>query len=182
MVPRNLVGVDDAIALGRMIRESRLKQGMSLSQLASEVGRSSSSVRRWERGEVPPAKSLMPQLAEILDVDQAELDALRPGSPSTEPDPTGDGGPSTIEQPAVEPDPAPIVESEPEPTPAAPSPGLVEELTAMWRSITQDWTGWIRGVATFVVLIVMLIVLVWAAGQLFAALGEVWDSFDAGSS
>ncbi|KAA3636310.1 MAG: XRE family transcriptional regulator, partial [Armatimonadetes bacterium] len=55
--------MDDSASLGRFIRESRLKKGMSLGQLAASIGRSSSSVRRWERDEVAPAITVMPALA-----------------------------------------------------------------------------------------------------------------------
>ena len=70
--------MSDTVALGRLIRESRLKQGMSLGQLAAAVGRSSSSVRRWERGEVPPAAGIIDDLASALDIDADELRRLRP--------------------------------------------------------------------------------------------------------
>ena len=49
--------------MGRTIREARLARGRSLSQLAAAVGRSSSSVRRWERDEVPPAIGIIDELA-----------------------------------------------------------------------------------------------------------------------
>ncbi|MDJ0790940.1 MAG: helix-turn-helix transcriptional regulator, partial [Acidimicrobiia bacterium] len=83
--------MNDAAELGRLIRESRLRKGMSLAQLAAAVGRSSSSVRRWERGEVPPAKAIVGDLAAALDLEVSDLDALRPVAPSPEtPDPPDD--------------------------------------------------------------------------------------------
>lgn len=171
---------------------------MSLGQLASAVGRTSSSVRRWERGEVPPAKAIIPDLAAALDLDPGELDALRPG-PSL-PDPlepdsivadVSEEKPSTIEQPIITqsgtssaPVPASTTPAgESSAPPASPAQGgMLGEIVAAYRSVTQDWSGWIRGGLTALALLIMLIVLVWAAGELWSAIGEVWDSFDAEST
>jgi transcriptional regulator with XRE-family HTH domain len=175
----------DATAMGRMIREARLRKGMSLGQLAAAVGRSSSSVRRWERGEVPPAIGLVDQLAEVLDLDPAELRDARPEAtgPSADADPapeTDEVRNVTAEQtpvPAVEPeeetDPAPVARAE---------RGFLGDVVVAIRDLTSDWSGWIRGVATAVVLIVMLIILIWALGQLVDGLRQIWDSFDAGTT
>lgn len=171
---------------------------MSLGQLASAVGRTSSSVRRWERGEVPPAKAIIPDLAVALDLEPGELDALRPGPSLPEPlepdsivaDPV-EARPTTIEQPVITqsgtgtaPVPAAGAPAT-EPTTQPPGPageGLFGEIAATYRAVTEDWSGWIRGALTTVVLLVMLLVLLWAASELFSALGEVWDSFDAEST
>ena len=188
--------MEDAGDLGRLIRESRLKKGMSLGQLAAAVGRTSSSVRRWERGEVPPAKAIIPDLAVALDLDPDDLDALRP-SPSVpaplEPDSVlsdgGDDRPSTIEQPVVTqsgPTPVPAAGHVVEPLDSPPQTpdrrGIVQDVMESYRSVTEDWSGWIRGALTAVILLVMLIVLVWALGELWSSLGEIWDSFDAEST
>jgi transcriptional regulator with XRE-family HTH domain len=174
----------DTAAMGRAIREARLQKGMSLGQLAAAVGRSSSSVRRWERGEVPPAIGVVDQLADVLDLDPEELKAMRPAAeddvrvveavseaqaPAVKP--------STLEQPKVT-APAPEV-----PAPTTPAPrGFLGDTAAALRDMTADWSGWIRGLLTAVVVIVMLIVLVWALGQLFDALRVIWDGFDTGTS
>ncbi|MGI9529332.1 MAG: helix-turn-helix domain-containing protein [Acidimicrobiia bacterium] len=190
--------MEDAGDLGRLIRESRLKKGMSLGQLASAVGRTSSSVRRWERGEVPPAKAIIPDLAAALDLEPSELDALRPGPSLPEPiepdsivaDPA-EAKPTTIEQPVITQSgtgTAPVAAAgapttEPATQPPAPAgEGMFEELAAAYRAVTEDWSGWIRGALTTVVLLAMLLVLLWAASELFSALGEIWDSFDAEST
>ena len=47
---------------------------------------------------------------------------------------------------------------------------------------TSSWSGWIRGLLTLVVLIVMGLVLIWALGELASALSEIWDSFDTDTS
>lgn len=178
--------------LGALIREARLEKGMSLGQLASAVGRSSSSVRRWERGEVAPAASVLPKLSAILDIDPQGLhhDEV---TPATEPEPedevdtpAGDSDGvrvSTVEQPVVESDDAPAPLAEPVST-SAPSgdDGIFAEA---WNVIVRSghgWKGWIRGVVTLAVLTFMLLVLVWAVGELIHALGQVLDSFDVGSN
>jgi transcriptional regulator with XRE-family HTH domain len=173
----------DTAAMGRAIREARLQKGMSLGQLAAAVGRSSSSVRRWERGEVPPAIGVVDQLADVLDLDPDALKALRPAVEDevavaeAVPDATEPRiKPTTLEQPAAAP-------STPETSASPPgSRGFLGDTAAALREMTSDWSGWIRGVLTFVVLVLMVIVLVWALGQLFDALRAIWDSFDAGTS
>jgi hypothetical protein len=42
----------------------------------------------------------------------------------------------------------------------------------------KKWLYWIRGSLTVVVMLVMLVVLGWAAGQLFDGLGEVLDTIE----
>lgn len=176
--------------LGALIREARLEKGMSLGQLASAVGRSSSSVRRWERGEVAPAASVLPKLSAILDIDPQGLhhDEV---TPATEPEPEDDTpagdsegvSVSTVEQPVIESDDAPAPLAEPVSPPAPTGDGGI--FAEAWNVIVRSghgWKGWIRGVVTLAVLIVMLLVLVWAVGELINALGQVLDSFDVGSN
>jgi transcriptional regulator with XRE-family HTH domain len=174
--------------LGALIREARLEKGMSLGQLASAVGRSSSSVRRWERGEVAPAASVLPKLSAILDIDPQGLhhDENTP-APESEDDSAAPGGDdvrvSTVEQPLVERDDAPPSPAESVPTAAPTSDGgiFAEAWNVIVRS-SQGWKGWIRGIVTIGALIVMLMVLLWAGGELIDALGQVLDSFDVGSN
>ena len=173
--------------LGMVIREARLEKSLSLGQLASAVGRSSSSVRRWERGEVAPAASVLPKLAAILEVDIEDLrdDVAASTADPKKADPqekTQDGRISTVEQP--------VIDSEEPPTSTSQvvsdgSSSFRPVLAGFWDSVTkggQGWMGWIRGALTVAALVVMLFVLVWALGELFGALGQVLDSFDVGSS
>ncbi|MCL1595410.1 MAG: helix-turn-helix domain-containing protein [Actinomycetia bacterium] len=179
--------MDGAEDLGRLIRESRLKQGMSLGQLASAVGRSSSSVRRWERGEVAPAIGIVPELARVLDIDEGALRDLRPGhvEPGGE-SPTAEyietSKPLTIEDAVSVADPLPADSSRPvevEGDTVRPV-GLVGDLRQTVFGQKDSWIGWARGLLTVFVLVTMLVILIWALGGLFEALGDVWDSFDAG--
>lgn len=175
--------MDDSASLGRFIRESRLKKGMSLGQLAASIDRSSSSVRRWERDEVAPAITVMPALAEVLGVQLGVLEAKRPSlvdiddtGPHTA---GGDQRPPTLEQPVV----APLAVSEPDPhSQSGASVGLFGD---MWNALfanKDSWIGWARGIATTVALIVMVVILWWAAGELWDGFLEIWNSFGAGNA
>ncbi|MEN8041285.1 MAG: helix-turn-helix domain-containing protein [Actinomycetota bacterium] len=174
--------------LGALIRESRLKSGMSLGQLASAIGRSSSSVRRWERGEVAPAVTVLPKLAAILDIDPKDLEAARPPAGDVEEtadhgtEEATDGRVSTVEQPVVEPPNGSEIIPEVEVAPQTESSGLLSDFLAVFTGGTRSWIGWARGLLTATALIVMLFVLVWAVGELLEAFGDVWDSFDVGSN
>lgn len=180
----SLTAMNEALAIGRAIREARLEKGLSLGQLAAAVGRSSSSVRRWERGEVPPAIGIIDDLARVLELDPDELRSLRP-----EPDPVTVHDALDTPAPATPIDVIPRIESTGpafEPPPQADAgaagrrpPGFLGDVVEVVRGATAGWTGWIRGLLTFAVLLVMAIILVWALGELFEALGEIWDSFDA---
>ncbi|MDA2979681.1 MAG: helix-turn-helix transcriptional regulator [Actinomycetota bacterium] len=174
--------MDNQTSLGHYIRESRLQQGMSLGQLAERLGRSSSSVRRWERDEVSPAIAIMPSLAEALAVDVETLQERRPQLEDL--DDTGShtaGGEqihSTIEQPVVaglRNDGSDDSGSQNVGRMAVPL-GLFGD---MWNTVfakKTSWIGWVRGVSTALVLVVMVFVLVWAAGELLEALSDVWHS------
>lgn len=82
----------DASTLGSLIRERRLEMGFSLGQLATKLGHTAASVRRWERGEDMPEVDLLPKIAKELDLDTGRLTALRTESPAVPPDqePAGD--------------------------------------------------------------------------------------------
>jgi transcriptional regulator with XRE-family HTH domain len=174
--------------LGRTIREARLKKGMSLGQLASAVGRSSSSVRRWERGEVAPAAAVLSKLKAILEIDPVDLDGPKvrsTSSPDTD-DERGDGPDpriSTVEQPVVD-DAAPHKpQPSPEPQTSRASDGRL--ISDVWSALTsgdRSWVGWLRGLVTAAVLVLMIFVLFWALSELFDALRAILDSFDVGSS
>ena len=173
--------MDDKTSLGRFIRESRLQQGMSLGQLASSIGRSPSSVRRWERDEVSPAIAVMPQLAEVLDVDVSALETRRPSV--DEPDwPTdaelGEQKFTTVEQAVIVSQEVPYQG----PPSESRSVGFVGE---MWNSIfaeKESWIGWVRGIATALALLLFLFVLIWAGGEFIDAIADVWQSFDSDGS
>lgn len=79
---------------GQTIREARLAKGLSLGQLASAVGRTASSVRRWEKDEAYPTSAVLDQLSEMLDI---ERDVLEPDGRDT----SATGGEAVYDVPAV---------------------------------------------------------------------------------
>jgi transcriptional regulator with XRE-family HTH domain len=180
--------MDDSANLGRLIRESRLERGLSLGQLASKVGRSSSSVRRWERDEVAPAIGILPDLAEALDLDEAELQRLRPGATVIDADPATIGNESLVGPTAVGEtvsNGTRITHDPVEPVSRPPTErrsGLISDLSQTIFGSKPSWIGWVRGFLTVAVLFVMLLVLFWALGELADALSEVLDSFDVGTA
>jgi transcriptional regulator with XRE-family HTH domain len=178
-----LRSMSDASSMGRFIRESRLEQGLSLGQLAATLSRSPSSVRRWERDEVAPALALMPQLAAALDVDVSALEERRPTAiepDQGQEDDSADKTISTVEQPVVASQETPLT---PEPPPLANrSVGFVGE---MWNSVfaeKESWIGWVRGIATALVLVLFVFVLIWAGGEFVNAISDVWHSFGSDGS
>ena len=173
--------------LGITIRKARLDKSMSLGQLASAVGRSSSSVRRWERGEVAPAASVRPKLAAILEIDPK---LLEDGASSSREDSIGviggsggeDGRVSTVEQPAIGASGSGEIGSPLPPESSSTSQGRFRGGT--WVSFThrdRGWVGWVRGLLTVAALVGMLFVMLWAVSELFDAFGAVLDSFNVGS-
>lgn len=176
--------MEDHNELGTLIREARLGRGLSLGQLATAVGRSSSSVRRWERGEVMPAARVLGPLAEVLEIDLSELEGAKSriaqlGVLGGE----GSGVPAlTVEEPVV-------VSQDPAPRPLQEHPereaAQVGVFSDVWRVVTagrQYWIGWGRGLLTASVLLAMFLILLWALGELFGAIGAIVDSFEIGSS
>lgn len=174
--------------LGRTIREARLKKGMSLGQLASAVGRSSSSVRRWERGEVAPAATVFSKLEAILEMDPVDLNG--PKTNSADPPHGGDEGGdvpdqrvSTFEQPVVNGATRDSTKPGSETRTSRRSDGgLISDVWSALMSGDRGWIGWLRGLLTAAALVSMVFVLFWALSELFDGLRAILDSFDVGSS
>lgn len=160
--------MSDGRTFGQAVREARLAKGMSMGQLAAAVERSTASVRRWERDEGIPSDDVVEELRSVLDLGPGPFDP--PGEP-----------------PEIERVPI-VTESPPEstrPTATAASGfttqtglqavtrrGLLGEI----RDPSKPWLGYIRATLTVVVLLLLAWVLLWAAGNLFDALGEVWET------
>jgi transcriptional regulator with XRE-family HTH domain len=62
-----------AVAPAEIIRRRRGELGLTQEQLAERIGRAASTVRRWERGEAAPPKSLITTLAGALQVSPRDL-------------------------------------------------------------------------------------------------------------
>jgi len=63
----------DNVKIGRLIKELRLKKGLTQALLASELNISDKAVSKWERGWGLPDVSLFPLIADILGVDISAL-------------------------------------------------------------------------------------------------------------
>jgi transcriptional regulator with XRE-family HTH domain len=169
-----------------------LAKGLSLGQLASSVGRTASSVRRWEKDEAVPPEDVVDRLAAVLDIDRGELEPdLDDGGEDVAPAATSpvdsryamlapdlDQDTEALAVPVVsasearEPDAAEAEESGDEPESVNP---VLVWLSEFWDP-EQRGRYYVRAALTTVVLVVMAFVLIWALGALLRALGEFWDS------
>ena len=91
--------MSDSPTLGTMIRERRLEQGLSLGQLATKLGHTSASVRRWERGEDVPSNALIVRIADALDLDETDLRAAPTVTPAAAAPPVGEAKPTAKPEP-----------------------------------------------------------------------------------
>ncbi len=194
------------------IRRRRSELGLSQTELAERVGRTPTTIRRWEKGEAVPAPDVIDRLAHVLEVDSGSLggadDPSREG-PEASPSPPGVVQQETVTK-SVAPPPSPggavpltemPTEAAPAPVPAGPrrAASRREEDTApparrlsltRRRSVTDSGAAlsyiedrrqrlryWLRYLLTAVAVLIMLVVLVWAFGELRDALGEVWQLF-----
>lgn len=187
--------------LGTLIRTSRLERDLSLGQLASAVGRSPSSVRRWERGEAAPSADVISDLAAVLGLDEEDLGAraasAHPQQGAAEPAPSPDvetGEDAVV--PVVAPRAKTTIEDEDvvveapsyfeTPVPVAPQPVQREPSrygrasSAVWGR-RDLWIGWLRGFLTILALVFLAMGLMWAGGELLAALKDVLGSFSTGA-
>jgi transcriptional regulator with XRE-family HTH domain len=190
----------DSDALGPLIRGARLDKGLSLGQFASAVGRSPSSVRRWERGEAAPSADVVGDVAAVLDLDTEEFSAMiasahaieggaeQPLRPDTHPDAVADssatasGAKTTLEDEHDGVEIAPYFET---PTPVMPPP--VQRPPSRFKRASSaiighrdSWIGWVRGFLTALALFFLFMGFLWAVGELLTALKEVLGSFSTG--
>ena len=59
--------------IGKFIASCRKEKNMTQEQLAEKIGVTYKSISRWENGKTMPDLSMIPILAEILDVEMSEL-------------------------------------------------------------------------------------------------------------
>jgi len=184
--------MSDPRTFGQAVREARLAKGMSMGQLATSVERSTASVRRWERDEGVPARSIIDDLVAVLDLSDDEVALI-----ASEPVQMATPAPATP-APAT---PAPATPAPATPAPATPAPpsGPSQATQAAGSRVTgvvaanepaptgvrgwfaelydptNPWLGYLRAALTIIVLIVLAWILVWALAGLFNAVGEIWD-------
>lgn len=122
-------------AFGSLIRSRRITVGMSQARLGAKVGVSATTIRRWERAESVPADDHLDDLAEVLEVDRADLEAaLHPSpSPGIPPDDIAEEAPEGADSPVV-------VESavEEEPSGEMDAPAVVESVVDDEPSAEMD--------------------------------------------
>ncbi|MGB5168410.1 MAG: helix-turn-helix transcriptional regulator [Acidimicrobiia bacterium] len=117
--------MSDPKTFGQAVRGARLARGMSMGQLATSVGRSTASVRRWERDEGVPAKGIIDELAAVLDLSDGDL-ALIWSEPDHFATPAPLTPPPATPAPAT---PAPATPAPATPAPATPAPATPAPLT-----------------------------------------------------
>lgn len=169
-----------------------MAKGLSLGQLASSVGRTASSVRRWEKDEAVPPADVVDKLAAVLEVDRDELalapEAVDAGAAPTVSAPVDpryamltpdvDQDTEALATPVAPSADAPAA-TVPEPEPAEGGADMVNPVVVWLREFwdpEQRGRYYVRAALTAVVLLVFALVLVWALGALLRALGEFWDS------
>ena len=212
-----------------IIQRRRADLGLTQAQLAERIGRTASTVQRWERGVATPPKSLLAPLAKALQVSERDL-AVAFGrdtagtTPAQAPGAQASPGQASVAAPAAQastqaptsravvaptstealsegPEPGAIaIEEQPtvavpavtaaapvasapkarpqrrSPMRRAPAVDPAEGLSYI-ENPSQRFRYWLRTALTVVVGIVLLLILVWAFGELRTALGDVWDLF-----
>ena len=185
-------------SFGRTIRYRRTKLGISQAKLGDLVGRSASTIRNWEHDQsAPNDPAILTTLAAILGIEERILfDKTDLEMPERETSPTVEEAlaslaPETVSAQVVDEPMLPAAEedtpsSAPLPPPAyvappesfviaAPSPPLVEP--SYFEDSSQRQMYRVRNLATFVMLVALVIVLVWAMSSAFTAFGVWWDDF-----
>ena len=59
--------------IGHVIRRRRVELGLSPAELGDKVGRTGSTVRRWEKDDGSPPAAMLPLLAKALELDPGQL-------------------------------------------------------------------------------------------------------------
>ena len=65
--------------ISQLIRDARLKKGLTLVQLAEEIGSTHSAISSWENGKQDPAPKFQLKLKEVLGIDINDSVADPPG-------------------------------------------------------------------------------------------------------
>jgi len=98
-------------SLGEVLRTGRLSRGFTARELAEKLDRSEASIRSWERDETEPPPADIERLAELLELDPADLNHADPtldddvdaGTDQESPRSEGrEDGPASEEQPTVD--------------------------------------------------------------------------------
>jgi transcriptional regulator with XRE-family HTH domain len=160
----------DRRTFGQAVREARLAKGMSMGQLAAAVERSTASVRRWERDQGVPTETVVQELIVVLNLDEAETQALAAAPPPIAP-PT----PQPDEEPSQATRATSASMTNTASTTVQPSSGR-DGLLSSLRDPEKPWLGYLRAALTVIILLVLAWVLIWALRGFLVAFGDVWES------
>ena len=125
----------EPILIGDIIRQRRAELGLSPAELGEKVGRTGSTVRRWEKNDAAPPDSVLAALATALELDRGQLTA--PGHPASSPP----APPATTQQAdakAQEPEPKAPEPKAPEPEAKAPVPPPISSPPPVRRPETSQ--------------------------------------------
>lgn len=186
----------DTRSFGQIIRRRRNALGLSQARLGELVGRSPSTIRKWERGETTPAsRKDAVALAAVLGLDESEVLAgagfeVEDSSPREtieeayaslrrEDTPQAETEEPPVESAPIEPEPPPESTAPPRVVPRAAPPVVLERTGGGEPSYLEDplERAWYRrrAVATAAVVIFLVIVFLWAWEAATAALADLWE-------
>ena len=184
---------------GRTVRYRRSKLGLSQTKLGELVGRSTATIRSWERDRTKPNDpKVIAALAAVLGVNERQLfgkaDVDLPTIEETSPTVEEALATLTAEHAAVGASSGGVVEPRPVPEPISQlaqlpayvsppdthvrtplTPTLGE--TSYMEDSHQRQVYKIRTLATMVALVALVVAFIWAIGEGLGALGEWWDEF-----
>ena len=182
-------------SFGRTVRYRRTKLGLSQAKLAELVGRSTNTIRSWERDSSQPNDpKVLSTLAAILAIDERLLfDKVGVPLPDAEASETVEQALATLspERPPSSSSEASLEEDEANPEPSAPAPAYEAPPDPLVRmpvipSVTdvsyiedqnQRQVYRVRNMATLVAAVALIVVFIWALGESVGALGDWWDGF-----
>lgn len=193
-------------SFGRIIRYRRTKLGLSQAKLGELVGRSTATIRSWERDKTRPTDpKVVGALAAVLGIDEKQLfgkaeieqplfgeaiptveqslATLNPTPPrhvaSQHAEPTenvSDPAPSQPARQLVGVASGPAYVSPPDPYVQTPLTPSLADVSYMEDS-SQRQLYRVRILATLIALVALTIAFIWAIGEGIGALGDWWDSF-----
>jgi transcriptional regulator with XRE-family HTH domain len=192
-------------SFGRTVRYRRTKLGLSQAKLGELVGRSTATVRAWERDSSRPTDpKVLAALSAVLGVDEKHLfDKVGASHPEVETSPTVEQALATLwpethrsegddpgKEAAAAVDPEPVRERElvgagvdspayvepSEPFVQTPPTPSVVDLSYVEDS-SQRQVYRVRTLATLVAAVILAIALVWAVSEGIEALGSWWNEF-----